>query len=277
MQKTFLCFVHVERAGGTTMHKMLQNSMPTYLSLKSWVGLSDRRNILSKEKVRFLLKILPHTPGIGGHTVAAFLGYEDVVRDRSIFYFTFLREPISRYMSHFNYQRLVMGINWSPDAFFADPRFSNYQTKKIAGQPDLEKAKKILNQNFGFVGLTEYFDESLVILKRSLEEKIQLDIHYERLNDLREMIGLVDLTTLSSEAQERVYYNNSVDIQLYEYVRAELYPRFKDHYGEGLNADIEQFLRSNASYRYPKAKMLAIKSYTAAIRLLVEPVMHRLA
>ncbi len=35
-RRKFLCFVHVERAGGTTLQRLLLNLFPTYLSLKPW-------------------------------------------------------------------------------------------------------------------------------------------------------------------------------------------------------------------------------------------------
>ena len=46
----------------------------------------------------------------------------------------------------------------------------NWQTKMIAGEPNAQKAIDLISSRFGFVGLTERFDESLLLLRQWLRE-----------------------------------------------------------------------------------------------------------
>jgi hypothetical protein len=65
-----------------------------------------RGNELSFEEVLMLFRLLPHTRGFGGHTTRSYLGYERAA-GRPIRYVTFVRDPVKRYLSHFNHQRSV--------------------------------------------------------------------------------------------------------------------------------------------------------------------------
>ncbi len=269
----FLCFVHIERAGGTTMHSMFQNSSPTYVSLKTWCNRQDKRNILSPKKLEFMLQVLPFTSGIGGHSTRYNLDYLDVVSSgRELFFLTFLREPVARYMSHYNYQKLIMGIDWDLKNFLADKHFSNFQTKRIAGEENLEKAIEILTKGFSFVGLTGRFDESLVLLKRYL---LGLDIRYEKRNELRQNIDVMKYNDLSEVERQKIEHANELDMKLYDHVKNVIYNDSVTEYGIELDEDVRKFKRSNEKYKYPRGRHIILMGYKALFRYLIEPAMHR--
>ena len=91
--------------------------MPAYLSLKPWYFWSNEpNNYLSSSELKRIIKLYPFLSGIGGHTTRTYANYEDVV-DKNIKYFTFLRDPIARYMSHFNHQVNKKGIDWTIESF----------------------------------------------------------------------------------------------------------------------------------------------------------------
>ncbi len=59
-----------------------------------------------------------------------------------------------------------MGVQEPFDSWILRDIYRNFQVRKLAGSDDLEKALEILDQAVVFVGLTDRFDESLVMLKR---------------------------------------------------------------------------------------------------------------
>ncbi len=274
--RPFLCFVHIERAGGTTLHGMLENARPGYVSLKSWDRPGDHRNILTPEKLRFFLRCVPFAKGVGGHTTRSFLGYETVLRDRCISYITFVRRPVERYMSHFNYQRMVMGHRWSLEGFLADERFANFQTKRIAGGADVGAAKAALREKFAFVGLTDRYDESLVLLRRVGVLPGGATLNYERMNELRGSEGLLTVESLDRRLRDQVQQANALDEELYEFAVREFRTRLALA-GEEVEAEVASSRSSNQGYRYPRRTRARRVLYRAFVRLLVEPLMHSVA
>lgn len=77
---------------------------------------NEEGNCFSQKELDLLLKLSPFTTGIGGHTTRTYLDYQKVVKN-PVFYFTFLRNPVDRYMSHLNYQIHSMNIQWDIEEF----------------------------------------------------------------------------------------------------------------------------------------------------------------
>ncbi len=122
---------------------------------------NDEYNYFTKNEARYFFKILPFTKGFGGNSVKSWLNYEQVLNCK-IDYITFLRNPIERYISHHNQYKNEKKTYWDIKQYLRQREFDNLMTKRIAGSADLNKAKKILLEDFTFVGLTERFDESLI-------------------------------------------------------------------------------------------------------------------
>jgi hypothetical protein len=166
-------------------------------------------------------------------------------------YLTFLREPLKRYASHFNYQCHEMGVDWTPESFLAERRFDNFMTKRIAGAFDVELAKKRLAEDFAFVGLAERFDESLLLMRRTLGLD-GFDVRYERRNASRDPAyhrrsqDLLRDDGFVEEARKR----NALDLELYDYAVNEIYPRFVDRYGPALADDVDDLRFQNAEFRF---------------------------
>lgn len=272
-REPFLCFVHIERAGGTTLHHMLRYNYPTFAALHPWYyWANEKENTFTRNELRAFVGALPLTRGIGGHTVRASLDYESVVGP--VFYFTFLRHPISRYMSHLNYQRLVMGIDWSLEGFLAEPRFENYQTVRIAGGPDLARAKQELSERFGFVGLTERFDESLLLFRSRLGDS-GMDVRYVKQNELPTTGRPVLFKELPEEQQAMVREANALDLELYEHVTEVLRPVYIAGYRGDLERDTARLTSDIGGYRYSPLRRRASDVYRAGAAVLVEPLVHR--
>lgn len=267
-----LCFVHIERAGGTTLHHILRNNSLGFLTLSSPVWTNVEANVFRPEELRGLLRLVPFATGFGGHHTRTYAGYEAVVRE-GLRYFTFLREPISRYVSHFNYQVFDLGRPWTIQSFLAEERLWNFVTRRLAGGDDLELAKRRLAEDFAFVGRADRFDESLVLLKRAMDWE-HFDPRYEKQNASRDPSyeekrrRLTGDPTFIEGARER----NALDIALWEYALSEVFPRYRETFGDGLDVAVEELSRANERFRFSGARKVAWK----AVRAAYAPVERRL-
>jgi hypothetical protein len=138
------------------------------------------------------------------------------------FFMTILREPIARVISHYQYS-VQNGHNKKPfnETLRASENLQNLQVKLIAGGPNLDKAKRFLEQ-CAFVGLTEKFDLSLRVLDQLSPWKLRLN--YER-----------RVVARSSEVQNALKNDermlelareyNKLDLELYQFAVNEIFPR----------------------------------------------------
>ena len=118
----------------------------------------------------------------------------------------------------------------------------NYQTRVIAGGgDDLERAVRILEGKFMFVGLVERFDESLVILRRRYTAK-SLNILY-RSKHVAKTNELKNELLANPATRRRLEESNDIDTLLYKYVFDKLYPKYRAEYGDALESDVACFKR----------------------------------
>ena len=244
----FPVYIHMEKCGGMSLHHALRYALPGYEILKPWWYWSNEPgNYLSADELRLLKCCHPFLKGVGGHTTRSYANYESVL-DKPVFYFTFLRNPISRYLSHLNHQVNKMGVAWPVDDFLKETKFNNLMTRRIAGCDDLERAKRTLSSDFDMVGLFESYDKSLVMLSNMMFG-IPNGLHYEHMND-SESENKVRFNDLSLELQEMVIENNALDIALYKWVKNEVFPAYEDNYFGDLNEDFDRFRAENSVFRY---------------------------
>ena len=96
-------------------------------------------------------RLYPHLDCIACHCVKP---YDDLGAPGShIRFFTFLRDPAARYISHYLDRARVYDRD-AFDKWVASSWTQNWQAKKIAGVPDADRAIEIMQQRIGFVGLT---------------------------------------------------------------------------------------------------------------------------
>jgi hypothetical protein len=263
----FLCFIHIEKSGGITLHNVFHRCFPGYISPHPDIKFGDP---CTNVHLGQLIKKYPlQVTGIGGHRMGAFLNYESVVKS-GICYFTLMRNPIERYMSHLNWQKFVMRKNWTPESFFSDPSAYNYQALRIAGTRDIDKAKKIMKEKFSLIGMIEKYDEAMVLLKGVIGDS-SLDFRYEKANIKSYVEKAYRFDQLSPNLQEKAIANNKIDIELYRFLQEELYPIYLNRFQGNLDTEVNEFRESNKHYRHPKWALVKRKISNVILSKWIQP------
>jgi hypothetical protein len=248
-------FMHIEKTAGSTMTTILRRSFGTrhcdirLPMAKRLQRNGDQKPCVDAADLARARRLYPNLSGIAGHSVKP---YEELGEmSPEIRFFTFLRDPAKRFMSHF-LNRARVYTRDAFDAWVSSPWTQNWQTKVIAGAPDASKAIEIICQRIGFVGVTERFDESLVMLGQWLAEP-GFRGEYRRVNQLKEKRRprdiereRTDTSYLKTEyAQRRIADANAEDQKVYDFVMTNLYPRQIAAYQGDLQADVTKLQEHN--------------------------------
>jgi len=177
-------FVHIDKTAGTTLKSILRRSFGVRhcdirlpRSRRHLDGL-DHQVVIDATDLRRVQRLYRNLVGFAGHNVKA---YAELAWERpDIRFFTILRDPVARFRSHFlNRSRSFLRNDF--ECWTAETWVHNWQAKMIAGEPNAQKAIDLLSTRIGFVGLTERFDESLILLGPWLREPGYSPL-YRRLN-----------------------------------------------------------------------------------------------
>jgi hypothetical protein len=108
----------------------------------------------------------------------------------------------------------------------------------VAGAADADSAIRIIKDKNIFIGLTERFDESMLLLKGLRANN--LNISYRRVNVATD--NTIAQKILSNESTRQMLIEaNQVDQELYDFVTQELYPHYQREYGSSLEKDVAQY------------------------------------
>jgi hypothetical protein len=170
-----------------------------------------------------------------------------------------LREPLTRTASHYQYDFQVGEVDLPFEEWITHDAVRDRQTRIIAGPGGTaEEAIELLGK-FALVGLTERFDESLVMLGRKCGLR---DLRYAKKwvapsDDIKKRL-LADPAT-----REMLAEVNREDLALYEHVMREVYPKQQAEHGHGLDTDVAWFRRHNQGIT--KQQMYASPHYAAYV------------
>ena len=206
-------FCHVPKTGGSTVTRVLVESLGLrYVAARPVNG----RITYSNADLRRDLRVYPWARCVGGHALKPHAGLTAQARD--IRWVTLLREPVARYVSHYQHQydRSHQRYRVPLDEWQRKFDRSNLMVRSIAGEPNLERAKELLDR-FEVVGRLEALDDFLAALQAR--------------NLLRSELGAAAATNVApnTSVSERIYgewerhealitESNALDISLYEHV-----------------------------------------------------------
>jgi hypothetical protein len=246
-----LVFVHINKTAGTTVRYILRSSYGArHCDVEPWENAWSDRPFSTQDLLR-VRRIYPRLLSIAGHRIT---GHEDLRAPGIQFkYFTFLRDPVSMCASRFQYQ---IGHRKKKHLVFEEWIQSdwvrNAQTRRIAGTPSASDAISIIDSREMFVGLTECFDESMVLLKALRVP--DLDIRYARVNVAKSSTVAKELLS-NAATRQMIVDANQADLELYEYVRQDLHPVFRREYGASLDDAVAQY-RSTAQPKFNRRNLL---------------------
>ena len=132
-----------------------------------------------------------------------------------------MREPVNRIIKYYHY-KTSQGFYVGEFEKFVT-KTSNEQTRMICGYPDAAKAIEIIKQLDIFVGITEKFDESMILLKELVCKElklIKLRKNVSRVNSYAKRI-------FQDKSNIRLIKElNLEDIELYNYVKKNIFPGY---------------------------------------------------
>ena len=231
-----LIFLHIPKAGGTTLHRVLGRMYQGseiftiqvrghHLGLEEFTSLSPER----KERIRLLKGHMP----FGLHTYFT----TEPVR-----YITIFRDPVDRIISHYYYvlrskthylyQKVARSGMSLMDYALSDlsGELDNHQCRSLVGEnipinsfsaEFYQEAIKNLQEYFVSFGLVEEFDKSLLLLKKDL----QWDRYpyYLRLNSRSQ----TESAEISDADRAAIAKRNYWDVRLYDWAKAEFNRRIE--------------------------------------------------
>jgi hypothetical protein len=171
-----------------------------------------------------------------------------------------MREPLKTCASRFQYNVQYRGHkDITFEEWIQKDWTRNNQTRMICGVADVHQAIRNIQEKGIFIGLTEQFDESMVMLKALMAH--QLDISYKRVN-VAKSNDLAKSLLADERTRQMLIEANQVDLELYNYVTQELYPSYRRQYGSRLETDVAEYQRTrHNSFNYWNLTMSRLKQY----------------
>lgn len=217
-----LLFLHIPKAGGSTLHAILDREYgrgPTVWTT-DWPDEEEIGRLPLEERAAIDL--------IKGHF---HFGLHRLFPQQAA-YVTLVRDPVARVISHYHYvrhkpehplhRRVVDGglsLREYVTAGLSD-ELENGQTRLLStraresGTCDracLEEAKHNLVEHFPVVGVTERFDESILLFRQTFGWRLPL---YAPINVARQR----DRTPVDAETRQSIRERNGLDEELYAFV-----------------------------------------------------------
>lgn len=263
-----LIFQHIPKTAGSTLHSVLNQRFRTAQTYnifasnyhdpeaRALISLSDER----KRRIRLLKGHMP-------------FGLHQFLPQHCV-YFTVLREPVERVISQYFYIRKnkqnplhekVVGGDLGLAEFVSSGisvGMHNGHVRWLAGELHahgfdanceqlLATAKRNIDAHFAVVGLTDRFDETLLLLGRKLGWKRRPYYTRENVAPKRRSPGDFDAAEL-----DVVREYNRYDIELYEWARA----RFEQQLAhERISDELGHFQRRNRLYQKLSAPFMRFR------------------
>ncbi len=261
-----LVFIHINKTAGRTVRYILRSSFGIrHCDVEPWHARSGGPPFATRDLLR-LRRLYPKLESIAGHRLRGFVDLQEKGTDFR--HFTIMREPLKTCASRFQYNVQYRG---KKELVFEDwiqkdwPR--NHQTKMIAGVADADEAIRIIQSKPVFVGLTESFDESMVLLRALVANNLNID--YQRVNVARD--NTLARSLLANERTRQMLIDaNQSDLALYNYVKHVTYPALRGEYGPSLNSDLETYQQTQVNnFNYWNLTASRLKQY-----MLYRPLLH---
>jgi hypothetical protein len=241
-------FTHIDKTAGRTVRAVLRRSFGAgHCEIRTPYARrpadpNDRSVYVTGDDLRRVRRIYRHLRGIAGHNVKPYSDLDTACP--GIRYFIFLRDPVKRYLSHYKNKALQYD-RADFDRWASLVAMQDFQTRTLAGEANAQKAIDLIGRRVGFVGLTDAFDESLLMLGRWLGDP-DFRPEYRPVNRLADKSRArdaareqADLSYLDDPTvRARLMEMNALDQQVYDFAVREFFDRQRLAYGDTLAADV---------------------------------------
>lgn len=234
-----IAVVHIHKTAGTTLATVFKRS---YGARHLDVLKIDRSvpHMTPDELQMTMNRYYPRLDSISAHPVRVYSGLEQVVPD--IDYLCFVRDPVVRTASHYQYDVQRGGVDLPFEEWITHDAVRDRQTRIIAGDDGSAEDAIALLGRFSFVGRSDRFNESLVMMQRRLEIP---DIRYYSKwvapnNEIKQ--GLLE----DPETVELLESVNQHDLRVWQHVVDEIYPKQRAEFGPDLDDAVAAFETRNS-------------------------------
>ena len=229
MTDRIVIFLHIPKAAGSTLNRVIAQNYPPAAILK--VGGKTDAALLGAVTGEVRL-IAGHRP-FGMHAQLT----------RPFTYITVLRDPVERVLSQYHFLKRVAEHPLQRALASGELSLRDYarqspdsQTRYLAGSNTddstlLEQAKTNLTTHFAVAGLTERFDETVVLLQRALGWKVR------PFANSNVSAGRLKSGGHSREDLDAIRECNQLDLALYDFAR-ERFEREIAEQGAGFRAAV---------------------------------------
>lgn len=215
-EKRIIVFAHVPKTAGTSLKYLLRRYFGlSHMDAKSRKGVPDA--IYRPKDLRKDILFYPKLKLIASHGLKPYVSFEEF--EARMQWFTFMREPIARYISHYIHQQTSNHEIYKMDMIKWSKRFrrDNCTVRMFAGERNLEKAKEMLHKRFKVIGLTEEFDTSVRLIKNAFGLE-RFDTKLEKRKMIIRDTSIKDnLMQNYNLYEESILENNQLDLELYKY------------------------------------------------------------
>ncbi len=238
-------FTHAPRTGGVTMNYLLRRHFGRHhlhAIYRGAVAMIEGRPMgyYTPADLRTDLRLPGHgtVRSMAGDGLRAFVDFGEL--DDRLYWFTMLREPVARCLSHYQYLVQTKGYGGSFKEWIENRGHPNVYVDMLAGKPDLEAAKAALTTRLACVGILERYKESLLLIR----ERLGLygwRVAYERPKNAAPQDNLRQEIRDNFDRYEALLHRRcELDIQLYQYAIDTVWPQQVEAYGEArLEQDVE--------------------------------------
>ncbi len=260
MHKSFsdkkpVVFLHLPKCAGSTFLGILLKQF----GRRSILVLGFRKNGLTPpEYLQFVkdeLESIPYDRLLHYDVIEGHLYYDDLHElQRNCSLVTMLRDPVRRVISEYHfvktsrshiYHKPINERKMTLDQYVrSDMVIPNLQTELLGGDHGrrstddaLRLAKQRLEHEMAWFGLSEQFDESLVLLRATLQWSKLSYVPYNKKRGKR--------SEISAELQAEIEAQNAVDHELYEFAKTLFRQRFEALDQQWADDQLQRLRRTN--------------------------------